>query len=127
MDIGERAAITGRLTVSLGRSVSREPRQHDTSICSVCVPHHCHCAHRPQHQQEILHKEGVHSVITFSVTISFQTTVTYETRNLSTMDFPMYFSLYAEPGYNSSLLRKIYSFSFLLTFFHNHISLCEEN
>ena len=38
----------------------------------------------------------------------YQTTVSYEIRRLSEMDFPIYFSLYAEPGYNKSLLRKVF-------------------
>ena len=33
-----------------------------------------------------------------------QTTVTYLTRALSDMEFPVFFSLVAEPGYNNSLL-----------------------
>ena len=33
-----------------------------------------------------------------------QTTVTYLTRKLSELEFPCYFSLFAEPGYNNSLL-----------------------
>ena len=34
-----------------------------------------------------------------------QTTVTYETRKLSDMEFPVYFSLYPTPGYDASKLK----------------------
>ena len=51
----------------------------------------------------------VKMIIHFPITLHiYQTTVRYEIRNLSKMDFPIYFSLYAEPGYNKSLLRKIF-------------------
>ena len=33
-----------------------------------------------------------------------QTTVSYLTRSLADLEFPVYFSLTAQPGYNSSLL-----------------------
>ena len=35
-----------------------------------------------------------------------KTSVTYETRNLSDIDFPVYFSLSPEPGYDSEKLRE---------------------
>ena len=39
------------------------------------------------------------------VNICFKTTVTYETRRLSEIEFPMYFSLVPDPGYNLSYLE----------------------
>ena len=35
-----------------------------------------------------------------------RTTVSYVTRSLSDLDFPMYFSLSPEPGYNTTVLRR---------------------
>ena len=35
-----------------------------------------------------------------------QTTVSYETKKLSEIEFPMYFSLVPDPGYNRSILEK---------------------
>ena len=35
-----------------------------------------------------------------------QTTVTYLSRNLSEIDFPMFLTFFARPGYNISLLRQ---------------------
>ena len=35
-----------------------------------------------------------------------RTTVSYVTRSLSDLDFPMYFSLSPEPGYNTTQLRR---------------------
>ena len=41
------------------------------------------------------------------MTVNFlQTTVTYLSRNLSEIDFPMFLTFFARPGYNISLLRQ---------------------
>ena len=39
-----------------------------------------------------------------NVNICSKTTVSYETRKLTEIEFPMYFSLAPNPGYNSSFL-----------------------
>ena len=39
-----------------------------------------------------------------NIYLLFQTTISYETRELTEMEFPMYFSLVPDPGYNISHL-----------------------
>ena len=45
-----------------------------------------------------------------------QTKVTYETRKLTDMEFPVYFSLFATPGYNMPVLDSL-GFSSQYSFF----------
>ena len=45
--------------------------------------------------------------VKISIAVYFlQTTVTYLSRNLSEIDFPMFLTFFARPGYNISLLRQ---------------------
>ena len=50
-----------------------------------------------------------------------QTTVSYETRKLSEIEFPVYISLFATPGYNISLLR-LFGFLEEFQFFRGNAS-----
>ena len=50
-------------------------------------------------------KKVTHHTMLILILTTVQTTITFETRNLADVDFPVFFSFLALPGFNISMLR----------------------
>ena len=79
----------------------------DNIFPHCCGIHHLQCSWQILHQKGKKYKNIWCLIFRFLliVNICCKTTVSYETRRLTEMEFPMYFSLGPDPGYNISHLE----------------------
>ena len=70
-------------------------------------------------------KVRINDTISRDLTYIIKTTVTYQTRKLSEIDFPMFISLFSTPGYDITSLRN-FGFKEVMDFFSGKIKITDD-